>query len=197
MILEMRDDDAFCLRIVQRRDGSTASWDGNMKSKAAAVIGSVLFFIVTPGTVAGLIPWLITRWHAEQTPFAPLLQVLGSCAVAAGLAILIESFARFALQGIGTPAPTHPTRHLVIEGAYRYVRNPMYVAVLAIIVGQAALFANVRLLTYGVLVWLLCHLFVITYEEPTLLRTFGSAYDAYRRNVPRWIPRLRRWHPPQ
>jgi protein-S-isoprenylcysteine O-methyltransferase Ste14 len=168
-----------------------------MKSKSAAVIGSVLFFIVTPGTVAGLIPWLITRWHAEQIPLAPLLQVLGSGAVAAGLAVLIESFARFALQGIGTPAPTHPTRHLVTEGAYRYVRNPMYVAVLAIIIGQATLFADTRLVAYGAVVWLACHLFVITYEEPTLLRIFGSAYDGYRSNVPRWMPRLRPWNPPQ
>ncbi len=196
MILEMRDDDALCLLIVQRwRDGSIASWGGNMKSKSAAVIGSVLFFIVTPGTIAGLIPWLITRWHAEQIPFAPLLQVLGSAAVAAGLAVLIELFARFALQGIGTPAPTHPTRHLVTEGAYRFVRNPMYVAVLAIIIGQAALFADVRLVAYGALFWLACHLFVIAYEEPALLGAFGSEYESYRGNVPRWVPRLRPWDP--
>ncbi len=163
--------------------------------KATAVIGSVLFFIVTPGTVAGLIPWLITRWQAEQTLLAPLLLMLGSVAVAAGLAVLIESFARFALQGIGTPAPTHPTRHLVTEGAYRFVRNPMYVAVLAIIIGQAALFADARLVAYGTLVWLLCHLFVLTYEEPALLRAFGSEYESYRKDVPRWMPRLRPWDP--
>ena len=102
---------------------------------------------------------------------------------------------RFAIEGLGTPAPIAPTRHLVVTGFYRHVRNPMYVAVLAVILGQALLFANARLLAYGAAFWLACHLFVVFYEEPTLRRSFGADYDAFRANVPRWIPRLRPWSP--
>ena len=107
--------------------------------------------------------------------------------------MLLGSFARFAIQGLGTPAPPFPTRYLVITGLYRYVRNPMYVAVAAIIVGQGLQLANLRVLAYGALVGCGFHLFVIGYEEPTLRRTFGAEYEAYCRGVSRWIPRLRPW----
>jgi protein-S-isoprenylcysteine O-methyltransferase Ste14 len=109
---------------------------------------------------------------------------------------LLESFARFALQGLGTPAPVFPTRRLVVTGVYRYVRNPMYVAVAAIILGQALLFGSVALLEYGAVVWLMFHLFVLLYEEPTLRGVFGSDYEAFRAAVPRWIPRLTPWRGP-
>jgi protein-S-isoprenylcysteine O-methyltransferase Ste14 len=80
-----------------------------------------------------------------------------------------------------------------VTGPYRYVRNPMYIAVVAIIFGQAFLFGDGHLLWYGALFWLACHLFVVMYEEPTLKRIFGMEYETFRANVPHWIPRLTPW----
>ena len=81
----------------------------------------------------------------------------------------------------------------MVTGLYRYLRNPMYAAVIAVILGQAVLFSDGRLIGYGALFWLVCHLFVVAYEEPTLALTFGSEYTSYRAHVPRWIPRLVPW----
>jgi protein-S-isoprenylcysteine O-methyltransferase Ste14 len=105
----------------------------------------------------------------------------------------VGSFARFGLEGLGTPSPIAPTQKLVVTGLYRYVRNPMYVAVVAVILGQALLFGDWRLLWYAALFWLACRIFVVVYEEPTLERTFGAEYEDFRANVPRWIPRLTQW----
>lgn len=117
--------------------------------------------------------------------------------IALGAIGLLDSFVRFALQGLGTPAPVFPTSHLVVTGLYRYVRNPMYVAVTSAILGQALIFGNVTLLEYGGMVWLLFHLFVLIYEEPTLKRSFGPEYKSFCVAVPRWIPRITPWssHP--
>ena len=153
-----------------------------------AVPGSLLFLVLAPGTVAGLIPWWISRWQIRSS--LPL-QVAGALLIACGTVVLLDSFARFALKGLGTPAPVFPTRHLVISGLYRYVRNPMYVAVVSLILGQALLFGNFQLLEYGAVVWLAFHTFVLTYEEPVLRSSYGAEYEAYCRGVSRWIPRLR------
>lgn len=159
--------------------------------RAFAVLGSALFLVLAPGAVAGLIPWWISRWRFEPVSIWWLpLRIAGGLLVILGALVLLDSFARFALQGLGTPAPVFPTCNLVITGLYRYVRNPMYVAVVATILGQGLLFANVHLLGYAALVWLITHVFVLAYEEPALRATFGPAYESYRRNVPRWIPRL-------
>jgi protein-S-isoprenylcysteine O-methyltransferase Ste14 len=159
-----------------------------------AALGSALFFVLAPGTVAGLVPWLISRWRFETLVAGwPSLRVVGGLLVIAGVAVLIDSFARFAVQGLGTPAPVFPTRHLVITGLYRYVRNPIYVAVVATIAGQGLLLGNVRVLEYAAVVWLLFHLFVVAYEEPTLRATFGSEYELFCSAVRRWIPRLSPW----
>lgn len=159
-----------------------------------SVLGSALFLIVAPGTVAGLVPWWISRWKLQ----APLLgwfplRIVGGALIVAGLPLLLDSFARFAIQGLGTPAPVFPTRHLVVTGLYRYVRNPMYVAVECVIAGQGLFIGNVAVLQYGVLVWIGFFIFVLAYEEPTLRATFGEEYQRYCANVPRWIPRLRPW----
>ena len=106
---------------------------------------------------------------------------------------LLDSFARFAVQGVGTPAPIFPPRRLVVTGLYRYVRNPMYVAVVSTILGQGLIFGNFTLLAYGALIWLLFHVFVLVYEEPTLRAGFGSEYGLFCAAVPRWIPRLTAW----
>src|SRR5215831_20988432 len=89
------------------------------------------------------------------------IRVVGVLVVAVSILALLESFARFALQGVGTPAPILPTRNLVVNGLYRYVRNPMYLAVVLVILGQAMILGNVSLLAYGALVWLICHVFVL------------------------------------
>ena len=162
--------------------------------RALAVLGSAAFLIFTPGIVAGLVPWWISRWEV-QPPFLgfPPIRAFGVLLIVLGVPGLLDSFARFALQGLGTPMPSFPTRHLVVTGFYRYVRNPMYLAVESVILGQGMLLGNVNLLAYGVLVWLCTHLFVVGYEEPTLRKTFGAEYDAFCANVPRWVPRPSPW----
>jgi protein-S-isoprenylcysteine O-methyltransferase Ste14 len=162
-----------------------------------AILGSAVFLVLAPGTVAGYIPWRISGWHfAASLPGIPWLRWFGVILIAAGLPVLLDSFVRFALQGLGTPAPVFPTRHLVVSGWFRYVRNPMYVAVASLIVGQGLLFGSVGVLEYGAAVWLAFFLFVLLYEEPTLRRTFGAEYNEFCAHVPRWIPRLRPWQGP-
>lgn len=157
--------------------------------RLAAVLGTALFLILAPGTLAGLIPWWISRWRFE-TPYAwwSALRIIGCLLMAAGGAVLLDSFARFALQGLGTPAPVFPTRSLIVTGLYRYVRNPMYVAVVSLVLGQGLVFGNVNLLEYAAVLWLGFHLFVVAYEEPTLRRTYGAEYERYCAHVPRWMP---------
>src|SRR6266571_7003294 len=168
--------------------------EGGAVPKTIAVLGSALFFAVAPSSVAGLVPWWITHWEFRP-PFFDLeaTRAVGILLIVAGLPGLVDSFARFALQGLGTPAPIAPTQNLVVTGLYRYVRNPIYVALVAVILGQAALFGDQRLLLYGVLVWLAFHAFVVGYEEPALVHRFGTEYEDFRANVPRWIPRLTPW----
>ena len=108
---------------------------------------------------------------------------------------LLPAFLRFVVEGLGTPAPVAPTERLVVGGAYRHVRNPMYVAVGALIVGQGLLLGQAILLLYAVIFAATVAAFVQGYEEPTLARRFGEQYEAYRREVPRWRPRLRPWTP--
>jgi protein-S-isoprenylcysteine O-methyltransferase Ste14 len=169
-----------------------------MMRKVLAMVGSAVFLVIAPGFVAGLAPWWISHWRGDA-PFLgmPLFRLGGGMLIALGVIGLLDSFVRFALQGVGTPAPVFPTRHLVVTGLYRYVRNPMYVAVTIAILGQGLILGNVTLLEYGLLVWLLFHLFVLIYEEPTLRASFGSEYKSFCAEVPRWIPRFtpRKSHP--
>ena len=156
-----------------------------MKTSVAA-LGSSVFFALAPGVVAGVIPYWITGWEFE--PVWPPIQVLGALVTAAAAAVLIHAFARFVREGVGTPAPIAPTQHLVVGGLYRYVRNPMYLAVVGAIVGQAGLFGQPGLLIYGATMLAIFVAFVRGYEEPTLSDQFGAEYDAYRRAVPGWWP---------
>jgi protein-S-isoprenylcysteine O-methyltransferase Ste14 len=139
--------------------------------------------------VAGLVPWLLTGWDGDA--WLPL-QIAGGVVVALGAGVLLHAFARFVIEGRGTPAPVAPTQRLVVGGLYRYVRNPMYLAVLATIVGQALLFGQAVLIAYAAVVAAAFVAFVRWYEEPTLARQFRADYDAYRRAVPGWWPRLPR-----
>ena len=162
--------------------------------RVLAIVGSAVFLVIAPGFVAGLAPWWISGWRLEPPFFGmPLFRFAGGMLVALGVIGLLDSFGRFAVQGLGTPAPVFPPRHLVVTGLYRYVRNPMYVAVVSTILGQGLILGNVRLLEYGGSVWLLFHLWVLVYEEPTLRASFGSEYKLFCTEVPRWIPRFTPW----
>jgi protein-S-isoprenylcysteine O-methyltransferase Ste14 len=152
-----------------------------------AAAGSLVFLVVAPGVVAGLIPFWFTNW--ESTEPAVVFVVLGSLLVVAGALVLLHAFARFVMEGIGTPAPVAPTEHLVIGGAYRFVRNPMYLAVGSIIAGQALILGRPGLLAYLAVFALAVEAFVRLYEEPTLSARYGDEYDRYTAAVPRWLPR--------
>jgi protein-S-isoprenylcysteine O-methyltransferase Ste14 len=159
-----------------------------------AIAGSAVFLVVAPGTLAVWVPWTICRWRMAPPLLGIFsLRILGALLIAAGLPVLLDSFGRFALQGLGTPAPIAPPRHLVVTGLYRYVRNPMYVAVSALIFGQGLSFGSAQVLEYGLAVWLGFHLFVLLYEEPTLRGKFDGEYEEFCANVGRWIPRLTPW----
>jgi protein-S-isoprenylcysteine O-methyltransferase Ste14 len=175
-------------------DGYEVMGYGGVMRKATAILGSSLFFVIAPFLAAAVIPWWITRWEFQPAFIGiGLTRAIGVLFILCGVPGLVDSFARFALEGLGTPAPVAPPKHLVVTGLYRHVRNPMYVSALAVIFGQAFLFADWRLAVYGAVFWLACHIFVLVYEEPTLLRTFGTQYEAFCANVPRWIPRLAAW----
>jgi protein-S-isoprenylcysteine O-methyltransferase Ste14 len=164
--------------------------------RPTAAVGSAVFFLLAPGVVVGLIPWLLTRWQArEPLPYWAPVRVLGVILLVAGLIVLVRAFVRFVVEGFGTPAPVAAPERLVVGGVYRYVRNPMYVAVLAAIVGQALILGRRGLLLYAAAAWLVVAAFVRFYEEPTIARRFGADYEAYRRAVPAWWPRLRPWEP--
>lgn len=164
--------------------------------KPAAAAGTAVFFAVGPGVVAGLIPLLITHWHMrEPLPRWVFAQILGAILISAGLIPVAHAFIQFAKAG-GTPMPIAPTRHLVVTGFNRYARNPMYLGLLTVIFAQALLFGQFSLLIYAAVVWAATASFVHWYEEPALNRQFGAEYEAYRRAVPAWRPRLRPWVPP-
>jgi protein-S-isoprenylcysteine O-methyltransferase Ste14 len=160
-------------------------------TRAGAWVGTTVFFLVAPGVVAGLVPWWLTGWTPGTTYI--VLVIIGWLLVVAGTAALLSSFVRFAVEGRGTPAPVAPTDALVVGGLYRYVRNPMYLAVVAIIVGQALILGRPVLLTYAAVILAMTAAFVRIYEEPTLAERYGAQYDAYRAAVRGWWPRRHAW----
>jgi len=162
--------------------------------RVSALVGTTAFLFLAPGFFCGVVPWWIGRWrvHASFPGFAAV-RVIGVLFMLPALVVLLDSFGRFALQGMGTPAPVFPTKRLVVTGFYRYVRNPMYVAVVSLVLGQGLIFGDVRILVYGLCAWLVTHVFVLLYEEPTMQRTFPTDYAVFKAHVPRWIPRLTPW----
>lgn len=163
--------------------------------RSTAAAGTAAFSVVAPGTLVGLVPWLITRWEPPGTSAGwRVAQVLGVLLIVVGLVPAVFAFVEFAKAG-GTPLPLTPTQHLVVSGFNRYIRNPMYVGGLLAIVGQALLFGSLALGAYAVFGWIVTASFVRWYEEPTLARQYGDEYEEYRRNVPAWRPRLLPWRP--
>ena len=136
--------------------------------------------------VAGIVPWLLTRWDADPQPLA--LRILGVALLLAGGALVVETTARFALQGRGTPAPWAPPERFVERGSYRFVRSPMYLGVILLVLGQALLLGREILFAWAVVAWLIFEVSLVTWEEPQLRRRFGESYDDYRRRVKRWLP---------
>jgi hypothetical protein len=152
---------------VERADDvRVGHWTGVMR-RAPAIFGSAIFLVIAPGTLAVYMPWYFTQWHFEPALF-PIARVIGGILIAAGLPILLDSFARFALQGLGTPAPVAPPK-------------------------QGLLFGSVAVLGYGAMLWATFFLFVLGYEEPALGEQFPEQYKRYRANVRRWIPRTTPW----
>jgi protein-S-isoprenylcysteine O-methyltransferase Ste14 len=161
--------------------------------KTSAAAGTAIFLVIAPGVVAGVIPWLLTGWRSSHPPLP--VAAVGYALVGAGGLVVLQAFARFVSEGSGTPAPVAPTARLVVGGLYRYVRNPMYLAVGTTIVGQALLLGRPGLLAYAAVFAALVVGFVRAYEEPVLVARFGAEYRAYRRAVPGWWPRRRPWTP--
>lgn len=157
-------------------------------ARTGAAFGSALFFVIAPGTVAGLVPWLLTGWSSGDGPLAA--RVAGALLLIGSLGVLVPAFARFAVEGLGTPAPVAPTEHLVVGGLYRHVRNPMYMAVVGAILGQALVLWRAEPVVWALIAGAAMALFVRLHEEPALRRRHGAAYDDYRAAVPGWRPRL-------
>ena len=161
-----------------------------------AVLGSAAFFLVGPLLEAGVGPWVLTRWDRGGGVLDhAIARAAGVALIAAGLAVLLHAFARFALDGLGTPAPVAPPQRLVVRGAYRFVRHPMYVATAAAIAGQGLLLARPVLLAAAAVYLAALGTLARVKEEPLLRERFGAEYEAYRRAVPAWVPRVRPWTP--
>lgn len=143
----------------------------------------------------GVIPWLITRWALPDLG-APgrVVEGVGVLLIVAGLVPLVHAFVQFAKAG-GTPVPVAPPQRLVVTGFNRFVRNPMYVGLIVVVLGQAVLFGSLGLVVYALVIWAVTASFVHVYEEPTLARQFGREYDTYRHNVRAWTPRTHPWTP--
>lgn len=141
-----------------------------------------------------LFPWLLSHWEVRPAFFGlAALRWLGCFLILLGLSVLLDAFARFTLYGRGTPAPYMPTERLVITGGYRHVRNPMYIAILSIVAGEALLLGQRALFGYALILWISFQIFVLSYEEPSLRRRYGQQYEKYCTAVRRWWPRVRPW----
>jgi len=160
-----------------------------MNKSVGPLLNTLLFTVFVPGTVAGYMPW---RLRQGAAPVTGVERWIAIAIIVIGVAIyLYTSFWSFAMIGSGTPAPIAPTKILVVKGLHRFVRNPMYLGVALVIGGQAWLFHSMLIAIYLACFWLIVHLFVLLYEEPTLRKQFGEQYDRYRASVPRWIPKVR------
>ena len=157
-----------------------------------AVLGTIVFTIVVPGSVVVLVPFLLSGWHINS-PFFGLSVVpfLGIALILGALPFFIAFEKRFVVEGRGTPAPVAPTERLVMGGSFQRVRNPGYISVVTMVLGEALLFGSTGVILYAIALAIGFHIFVIAYEEPTLRSSFGAEYETYCARVPRWLPRLR------
>lgn len=167
-----------------------------MRKPAAAAL-SVAWGVALGGTFGCLLPYLLGDWHFHRPlPYWAAAQVAGALLIGAGLVPIAASFAGF-IRAAGTPVPVASPPRLVVSGFYRYVRNPIYIGFVAILIGEALLFGSPGLLEYAAVAWGIGAAGVRFYEEPTLARKFGTKYAEYRHAVRAWIPRLHPWTPGQ
>ena len=157
------------------------------------MLGSAVFAVAAPGTMIVLVPWLLTGWRSSDP--AAWSVGLGALLLLVGAGISLQATTQFIVKGSGTPAPNAPPEELVVSGLYRHVRNPMYIAVVTAIAGEALVLGRVVLFVWAGAFWLATATWVRLYEEPTLGKRFGDQYTAYCRSVPRWRPRLTPWSP--
>ena len=150
------------------------------------VFRAALFIAIAPGAIAGWLPWYISGWRRPRLEGA--LGLAGVFFAVVGWLVLLWCARDFAVRGRGTPNPSDPPRALVVDGLYRFVRNPMYVAIVGSLLGQAAVYRSTAVVWYAAIVALGFHLRVVLYEEPKLTELFGDAYSEYARRVPRWLP---------
>jgi protein-S-isoprenylcysteine O-methyltransferase Ste14 len=160
-------------------------------SSASLALRSLFWTIAFPGMVAGYVPWRVFGLADAQVDWRRPSHVLGLFCIAIGTLLLAACIVEFAKSGRGTLSPADPPRHLVVRGLYRHVRNPMYLSVTTILLGEAALMQSRDLVIYWVIWFVAVNLFVVGYEEPMLRQRFGDSYDEYTRHVGRWLPRLR------
>jgi protein-S-isoprenylcysteine O-methyltransferase Ste14 len=158
------------------------------RSRWGPALGTIVFTVLVPGTVAGLIPWWVAGdGHGPAWLEGLLPGAIGVMLLVLGIAGYLWCARDFVVRGLGTPAPIAEPRRLVIHGLYAYSRNPMYLSVLLVIVGQGLLLASTRVLGYAVVVWAFFYSFVMAYEEPRLQHLFGDEYVRYMKRVPRWL----------
>lgn len=158
------------------------------RSSALLAARSLLWVVLMPGIVAGYVPWRFFGFNRSIFDSVDVFLVIGLAVFATGVALLATCVWEFARRGRGTLSPVDPPRRLVVRGLYRYVRNPMYLAVSAILLGDALAARSLALVIYWAAFFLLANLFIIGYEEPYLRRRFGASYDEYAARVGRWIP---------
>ena len=172
--------------------GRSLSPEGHERPAWGPLIGTLVFVSVMPASAVLLVPYLLSGWEVQPALLGlPVFRWLGLALGLTGSAFFVDFCRRFVVEGRGTPAPIAPTEHLVLGGPFRRVRNPGYLSVLAMVVGQGLLFGRPILLAYAVGLAVTFHTFVVCYEEPTLRRRFGAQYAAYCDAVPRWVPRWR------
>ena len=155
------------------------------------LVKTLIFTILAPGTVTILLPRWVLSSQTDRFNIG-VFRFLGLVPIVIGVLIYLWCAWDFTFAGKGTPAPIDPPKELVARGLYRYVRNPMYVGMVSILIGETLLFQSFALLAYAGTVLLVFHLFVVLYEEPALTRKFGDSYRQFREAVPRWIPRIKR-----
>lgn len=155
---------------------------------ALLAVRSLLWVVLMPGIVTGYIPWRFFGFNRSIFDSVDAFLVVGLAVVLTGVALLATCVWEFARRGRGTLSPVDPPRHLVVRGLYRYVRNPMYLAVSIILLGEALAMRSLDLVMYWAVFFLLANLFIIGYEEPYLRRRFTASYDEYAARVGRWIP---------
>lgn len=150
---------------------------------------NLLFTILQPGVVAGLVPYLLLRTDQKERILQPfyILQYMGLLLFVFGFLVMMNCILNFAIHGKGTLSPADPTKKLVIAGLYKYSRNPMYVGVILMLIGEAVFFQSESLWIYSMLIFVVFHLFIVFFEEPRLKKDFGAEYDQFCNKVRRWV----------